>query len=89
MTYTQLTVITVQKVRAVNIALDASALNHELDEDKHQMPNYENPFDMIAERIDKESIEAWYSSLDMTYAYGQVPLRPHQKLLKPPPPRNS
>ena len=30
---------------------------------------------MIAEKLDKEKGEAWYSSIDMTYAYGQVPLR--------------
>ena len=29
---------------------------------------------MIAEILDKEEGEAWYSSVDMTYAYGQVPL---------------
>ena len=29
---------------------------------------------MIAERLDSEIGEAWYSSLDMTYAYGQIPL---------------
>ena len=29
---------------------------------------------MIAEKLDKEEGEAWYSSVDMTYAYGQVPL---------------
>ena len=29
---------------------------------------------MIAEKLNKEKKEAWYSSVDMTYAYGQVPL---------------
>ena len=29
---------------------------------------------MIAEELDKQVGEAWCSSVDMTYAYGQVPL---------------
>ena len=38
------------------------------------MPNLENFLDMVAEKIDSENDEAWYSSVNMTYAYGQVPL---------------
>ena len=34
----------------------------------------ENLIYMIAEKLDKEKAEAWYSSVVMTYAYGQVPL---------------
>ena len=29
---------------------------------------------MVAEKLDTEKGEAWFSSVDMTYAYGQVPL---------------
>ena len=29
---------------------------------------------MVAETLDVEKGEAWFSPLDMTYAYGQVPL---------------
>ena len=38
------------------------------------MPNVENLLDMVAEKLDVETGEAWFSSVDMTYAYGQVPL---------------
>ena len=38
------------------------------------MPNLDNLIDMIAEKLDKKEGEAWYSSVDMTYAYGQIPL---------------
>ena len=38
------------------------------------MPNLENMLDMVAEKLYVESGEAWFSSVDMTYAYGQVPL---------------
>ena len=37
--------------------------------------------DMIAEKVDKEEGETWYSSVDMTYAYGKVPL--HELTKKP------
>ena len=29
---------------------------------------------MVAEKLDVETGDAWFSSVDMTYAYGQVPL---------------
>ena len=36
------------------------------------MPNLDNLIDMIAEKIDKKEDVAWYSSVDRTYAYGQI-----------------
>ena len=38
------------------------------------MPNLDNLIDMIAAKVDKKEGEAWYSSVDKTYAYGQIPL---------------
>ena len=38
------------------------------------MPNSEKLLDMVAEKVDTKKREAWFSSLDMIYAYGQVPL---------------
>ena len=73
--FIQPTVITVKKDRPVNIALDARALNQAIDKDKYQMPNLDNLLDMVAEKLDTEEGEAWFSSVDMTYAYGQIPLR--------------
>ena len=72
--FIQPTVITVKKDRSVKIALDARALNQEIEKDKYQMPNLENLLDMIAEKLNSSNGEAWYSTLDMTYAYGQGPL---------------
>ena len=72
--FIQPTVITVKKDRSVKIALDARALNRAIDKDKYQMPNLENLLDMVAEKLDSENGEAWFSSVDMTYAYGQIPL---------------
>ena len=38
------------------------------------MPNLDNLLDMVAEKLDTEEGEAWFSSVDMTYAYDQIPL---------------
>ena len=38
------------------------------------MPKLENLNDMIAERLDTAEGKVWYSSVDLAYAYGQVPL---------------
>ena len=72
--FIQPTVITVKKDRSVKIALDARALNQAIEKDKYQMPNLENLLDMVAEKLDNEKGDAWFSSVDLTYAYGQVPL---------------
>ena len=64
----------------MKIALDARALNQAIDKDKYQMPNLDNLLDMVAEKLDTEEGEAWFSSVDMTYAYGQIPL--HQLTAK-------
>ena len=72
--FIQPTVITVKKDRSVKIALDARALNQAIYKDKYQMPKLENLLDMVAEKLQNENGEAWYSTLDMSYAYGQVPL---------------
>ena len=72
--FIQPTVITVKKDKSVKIALDVRALNQSIAEDKYQMPNLDNLIEMIAEELEKNEGEAWYSSVDMTHAYGQVPL---------------
>ena len=74
--FIQPTVITVKKDRSVKIALDARALNQAIDKDKYQMQYLDNLLDMVAGKLDNENGEAWYSSVDLTYAYGQVPLHP-------------
>ena len=38
------------------------------------MPKLDNLLYMIAEKLDNEIGNAWYSSVDMTYAHGQEPL---------------
>ena len=72
--FIQPTVTTVRNDRSVKIALDARALKKAIDKDKYQMPNLESLIEMISERLDNSNGEVWYSSVDSTYAYGQVPL---------------
>ena len=72
--FIQPTVITVKKDRSVKIALDARALNQAIVKDKYQMPNLENLMNMVSEKLEKEEGEAWFTTLDLKYAYGQIPL---------------
>ena len=72
--FIQPVVITIKKDRSVKIALDARALNDSIAKDKYQMPNLENLMDMVAEKIDGKEGQVFYSSVDMKYAYGQMPL---------------
>ena len=72
--FIQPTVLTVKKDRSVKLALDARALNRAIDKDKYQISNLKNLLDMVAEKLDSENGEAWFSSVNMTYAYGQIPL---------------
>ena len=58
----------------MKIALDSSGLNQAIDTDKYEMPNLDNLRNLVAKKLDSEKGEAWYSSVDMTNAYGQVPL---------------
>ena len=66
-------VITVKKDKSLKIALDARALNKSIAKYKYQKLNLDNLIDMTAEKIDQKG-KFWYSSIDMTYAYGQTPL---------------
>ena len=72
--FIQPVVITVKKDRSVKIALDARALNDSIAKDKYQMPNLDNLMDMVAGKIDGKEGQVFYSSVDMKYAYGQIPL---------------
>ena len=72
--FIQPVVVTVKKDRSVKITLVARALNESIAKDKYQMPNLENLMDMLAEKIEGQEGEVLYSSVDLKYAHGQVPL---------------
>ena len=72
--FIQPVVVTVKKDGSVKIAQDARALNASIANDKYQMPNLENLMDIVAEKVEEEEGEVFYSSVGLKYAYGQVPL---------------
>ena len=72
--FIQPTVITVKKDGSVKIAVDARQLNSYITKDKYQMPNVENLMDMIAEKMNENEGEVWFTTLDLRYAYGQIQL---------------
>ena len=74
--FIQPTVITVKKDRSVKIALDARALNAAIKKDKYPMPNLDNLIDQVAEILNSGTGETWFTTLDLQYAYGQIPLHP-------------
>ena len=60
--------------KSVKIELDARAQNNETFKDKYQMPDLKHLVDLVAAQLHKEGNEqVFYTSLDMRYAYGQVP----------------
>ena len=75
--FIQPTVITVKKDRSVKIALDARALNAAIRKDKYPMPNLDHLIDQIAEILHTDNGEVWFTTLDLQYAYGQIPLHPN------------
>ena len=67
--FIQPTVIRVKKHRSVKITLDARALNQSIEKDEYQIPKLENLLlELVAEKLDSEEGEAWFSSVDITYA---------------------
>ena len=73
--FIQPVVITVKRDKNAKIAFDALAINNELVKDNYQMPNLGHLVDMFAEQLKNQNTgQAWYTSLDMRYAYGQVRL---------------
>ena len=72
--FNQAKVFRVENDFSVKIALDGCALNQAIDKDKYQKPNLDILLDMVAEKLASEEGEAWFSSVDLTFAYSQVPL---------------
>ena len=63
-----------EKDKSVKIALDARLPNTEIVKDKYQLSNSEHLVDLVAEQLDiKEQGKGLYTSLNMRYAYWQVP----------------
>ena len=68
-------VITVKKDGSVKLALESRELNKQVHKNKYQMPNIEELVDTIGQLIsEKKQGEVYFTTMDLTYAYGQLPL---------------
>ena len=68
-------VITVKKDGSVKLALESRELNKQVHKNKYQMPNIEELVDTIGQFIsEKKQGEVYFTTMDLTYAYGQLPL---------------
>ena len=64
-----------KKNGSVKLALEARELNKQVRTNKYQMPNIEELMDAVGQTIcEKKSGEIYFSTMDLTYAYGQLPL---------------
>ena len=68
-------VITVQKDGSVKLALESRELNKQVHKNKYQMPNIEELMDTVGQTIsEKKSGDIYFTTMDLTYAYDQLPL---------------
>ena len=68
-------VITVKKNQTVKIALDSKKINEFIHKNKYQMPNIELLLVKIAQVVKSDkSKQTLFSTLDLRYAYSQIPL---------------
>ncbi len=68
-------VITVKKDGSLKLALDSKKLNEWVIKNKYQMTNIEEHVDQVAQIVTSEKPgQAWFSSADLDYAYGQLDL---------------
>ena len=71
-------VITVKGDKTVKLALDSKILNKSIHKNKYQMPNIDNLIDTIQQNLNTSASQetAYYSTLDLKYAYSQLKLDP-------------
>ena len=70
-------VITVKKDGSVKLALESRELNKQVHKNKYQMPNIEELMNTVGQTIsERKPGDVYFSTMDLTYAYGQLPLSP-------------
>ena len=68
-------VITVKKDGSVKLALESRELRKQVHKNKYQMPNIEELMDIVGQTISElKQGDVCFSTMDLTYAYGQLPL---------------
>ena len=73
--FVSLIVITVKKDGSIKLALESRELNKQVHKNKYQMSNIDELIDGVSQIIaEKKSGNVYFTTLDFTYAYGQVAL---------------
>ena len=68
-------VITVKKDGSIKLALESRELNKQVHKNKYQMPNLDELVDGTSQIIaERKAGNVYFTTLDFTYAYGQVSL---------------
>ena len=68
-------VITVKKDGSIKLALESKELNKQVYKNRYQMPNIDELVDGISQIIaERKAGDVYFTTLDFTYAYGQVSL---------------
>ena len=70
-------VITVKKDQSIKLAMDSKQINKSIHKNKYQMPNIEVLRDNIAHSAQEGTNKpgtTYFSTLDLRYAYSQLPL---------------
>ena len=68
-------VITAKKDGSVKLAMDAKPMNDQIHKNHYQMPNLLELLDSAAQIITSDiSGDVWFTSLDLKYAFRQIPL---------------
>ena len=71
-------VITIKRDKTVKLAPDSKILNKSIHKNKNQMPNIDNLIDTIQQNLNTNASHeaAYFSTLDLKYAYSQLNLDP-------------
>ena len=68
-------VLTAKKDGSIKLALNAKPMNAQIWQNKYQMPNMHELIDSAAQIITRDTPgEVWFPSLDLKYAFSQLPL---------------
>ena len=71
-----------KKDGSVKLALESRELNKQMHKNKYQMPNIKKLVDTIGQLIsEKKQGDMYFTTMDLTYAYGQLPLSAETSVL--------
>ena len=66
-----------EKDGSVKLALESRELNKQVHKNKYQMPKIEELMDTAGQTIsERKQGDVYFSTMDLTHAYGQLPLSP-------------